>query len=98
MSEIVESFQQALAEVGWKDLRIHMQRDAIILVDAALDLIDTAVAVATDDKGRVDGWIAAGQLVKPTAEQIAAWETTLDKPFRMLIVQPFILAQMVENA
>ena len=98
MSEIIENFQQNLAEVDWRDLRIHMQRDAIILVDAALDLIDTAVAVATDDKDRVDGWIAAGQLVKPTAEQVAAWEVTLDKPFHMLIVQPFILAQMVGNA
>ncbi len=98
MSEIIENFQQNLAEVGWRDLRIHMQRDTVILIDAALDLIDIAVAVAADDKDRVNGWIAAGQLLKPTTEQIAAWETTLDKPFRMLIVQPFILAQMVDNA
>ena len=98
MSEIVEQFQKDLAEVHWKDLRIHLQRDAIILVAAELDMIATATAVAADDKRQVAEWVAQKQLSKPNAEQVEAWEAQLEKPFRVLIVQPFILAQAVEHA
>lgn len=98
MSEIIERFKQDLAVVPWKDLRIHLQRDAIIIVADELELVSVAVAVSADDKAKVEGWIAGGQLVKPTAEQIESWETELEKPFRLLIVQPFILVQMVEHA
>lgn len=98
MSEVIEQFKRDLAEVSWKDLRIHLQRDAIIIVDQQLDLIDVAVVVAEDDKLKVANWIGEGQLLKPTAEQVSAWESELDKPFRMLIVQPFILVQMVNHA
>ena len=98
MSEIAERFKQDLAEVTWKDLRIHLQRDAIILVADALDLVTVALAVAEDDKAKVENWLAAGQLEKPTVEQAEAWEMQLEKPFRILIVQPFILAQLVNHA
>jgi len=98
MSEMLDKFKQDLAEVPWKDLRIHLQRDAIIIVAAELDLVAVAVAVAEDNKNEVEGWIGAGQLVKASTEQVEAWEKELDKPFRVLIVQPFILVQMVEHA
>jgi len=98
MSELAERFKSDLAEVTWKDLRIHLQRDAIIIVADELDLVTVAVAVADDDKAKVEGWIGAGQLVKPMVEQAEAWEAELDKPFRILIVQPFILVQPVNHA
>jgi hypothetical protein len=98
MSEKVESFRRDLAEVHWRELKIHLQRDAIITVAQALDIIDVAVAVADDDKGAVEGWIAAEQLGKPTEEQLKSWEKTQEKLFRMLIVQPFILIQDVLDA
>lgn len=93
MVQLIEQFKQDLAEVPWKDLRIHLQRDAIVLVAEGLVLLDVAVAVAEDDKARVEGWVAAGELSKPTAAQVCAWEKQLDKSFQMLIVQPFILLQ-----
>ena len=98
MSQIRESFKRDLAPVSWKELRAHLQRDAIILVSPTLDLIETAVAVADDDKNSVETWIAEGLLGKPTAEQLDCWEAELDMPFNMLIVQPFILIQEVCNA
>jgi hypothetical protein len=36
-------------------------------------------------------------LHKPSREQIDHWETRLDTPFRMLIAQPYILAQPVTH-
>ena len=98
MSEVIEQFKQDLAEVFWKDLRIHLQHGGIIVVAESLDLIEVATAVAEDHKPQVEAWVAAGVLSKPTAEQVKAWETQLDKPFRMLIVQPFILIQATIHA
>ncbi len=98
MSELREQFKTDLADVCWKDLRIHMQRDAIITVAGELDLIDVAVAVARDEKERVGPWIEGGQLSKPGREQLDCWEAELDKGFRMLIVQPFILIQEIIHA
>ena len=98
MSEVAERFSRDLAEVCWRDLRIHLQRDVVILVAADLDLVAAATAVASDDKGRIENWIAQNMVAKPSREQIALWETHLDKPFRMLIVQPFILLQEIVHA
>ncbi len=98
MSGMVESFKRDLAEVNWRELKIHLQRDAIIIVAAELDLIEVAVAVANDDKARVETWIAENQLVKPTVEQLESWEQEPDNRFQMLIVQPFILVQEIHDA
>lgn len=98
MTETLAQFKRDLAEVPWKDLRIHLQRGAIIIVDPSLELLDVAVAVAEDHTLQVTDWIAAGKLLKPSLQQIEAWETQLDKPFRMLIAQPYILVQAVAHA
>lgn len=93
MSEIVASLKRDLAEVSWRELRIHLQRDVIIIVAAAVDLIEVAVAVANDDKNQVESLIAANQLVKPTEKQLVSWEQEPGRRFQMLIVQPYILIQ-----
>ena len=98
MSEMIEQFKKDLADVCWRDLRTHVQRDTIITLALELDLVETATAVARDEAERIAAWIAAGQLGKPTAEEIRAWEKQMDKPFRMLIVQPYILVQAVCHA
>ncbi len=97
MSEIIESFKRDFAETNWRELRIHLRRDVIIVVSSSLDLIETAMAVAADDKIPVENWIASGQLEKPTKNQLESWEAEQDKPFKMLIVQPFILIQEVAH-
>ncbi len=98
MSEVRERFEKDLAEVDWSSVRIHLQRDALILVAAQLDLVEVACKVAADETTEIGCWIESGQLGKPTKEQLDAWETQLDKPFRMLIAAPYILLQEVKNA
>ncbi len=98
MSGMIESFKRDLAEVCWRELKIHLQRDAIIVVAAELDLVEVGVAVAEDDKTLVEAWIAANKLGKPTAKQLESWEQEEEKLFRMLIVQPFILIQDIDDA
>ena len=98
MSEAREGFTKDLAEVDWKSLRIHAQRDALILIDDQLDIIEVACKVAADAAEEVGTWIEKGLLAKPTAEQLSSWESELEKPFRMLIAAPYILIQAVMHA
>lgn len=98
MPSIRERFEKDLAEVDWKALRIHVQRDALILVAAQLNLVEVATRVATDDSQAVAVWIEAGLLNKPSPAQLAGWEANLDKPFRMLIAAPYILIQEEPHA
>ena len=98
MSEQIESFKRDLAEVCWRELKIHLQRDAIITVSTTLDIITVAEAVANDNKAAVAEWIENSQLGKPTEDQLKSWEENQEKSFRMLIVQPFILIQDILDA
>ncbi|PIE15966.1 MAG: hypothetical protein CSA66_07925 [Proteobacteria bacterium] len=76
----------------WRDLRTHAARDVVFLVDRSVALLDAAVALASDDTGRVAAWIAAGALTRPGAGQLQRWEKHLDKRFDSVIVSPYILA------
>ncbi|RLB69469.1 MAG: DUF2288 domain-containing protein [Deltaproteobacteria bacterium] len=98
MSGMVESFKRDLAEVNWRELKIHLKRDAIIVVSVELDLIDVGVAVADDDKTLVETWVTSNQLNKPTEKQLESWEKSPEQRFQMLIVQPFILIQDISDA
>jgi len=98
MSEMVASFKRDIAEISWRELKIHLKREAIITVASGLDLIDVAVAVAEDDSKMVEGLITAEQLGKPTEAQLKYWEEHQTSTFRMLIVQPYILIQEVVDA
>lgn len=95
MTELRERLRRDLAEVRWGDLRAHARRDALILVDGGVDLVEAAVAVAGDDRERVAAWIAAGVLGKPTREAIESWEALPTAIFRVSILQPYVLAQPV---
>jgi hypothetical protein len=95
MTSVKEDLERDLAQVNWRELRIHLRRDALVTVAGDLNLVTVAAAVAADDAPQVGEWIAGGQLAKPTAAELAEWETALEKPFLMLIVQPYILIQAV---
>jgi hypothetical protein len=93
----VTSTQKNLAHqietVEWHWLKPHLDRDALIVVSAEVDLALAATKVAADDSATVGAWISEGKLTKPSANQIDAWNADPAKNFRMLIVQPFVLVQ-----
>jgi hypothetical protein len=95
MDELHKKLAEELDTVDWRALRAQAGRDSVILVAPELELVEVARCVAKDRSAEVAGWINAGQLRKPDGEELAAWERELDKPFRMLIVAPYVLIQTV---
>ena len=80
-----------LGVVFWSDLQAHAKRDALIVVGAGLDLVDAGMALAENDTGRVQRWIEAGLLSKPTAVDLERWAKGGAARFESLIVAPFVL-------
>ena len=95
MDEIRKQLQSELDTVDWRALRTQLRRDSVILVAPELDLVEVAWCVAKDRATEVSGWIDTGRLRKPGVEELTAWELELEKPFRMLIVAPYVLIQAV---
>jgi len=82
---------ESLGDVHFSDLRAHVARDAVIIVDDALDLLDVGVALAENDVSKVDAWIRSGKLTKPSADDLTRWSLDVNLRFRAAIVQPFVL-------
>ncbi|NDF14917.1 DUF2288 family protein [bacterium] len=92
---IEQELQKSIDRTTWADLRTHLVRDVIILVSPELPLLEAALGTATDDEAQVAAWIRSGLLKKPSHDQLEAWEKDLDRPFLMVVVQPFILIQIL---
>lgn len=92
---MTERDEAALEEgpVVWQDLVAHAQRQGLFLVTGELALLDAAKAIASDDVPRVEAWLQAGALIRPSLEQLQAWDREPDKPFVATVVQPFALAK-----
>lgn len=80
-----------VAEWGW--LRVHLERDGLILIASDMDLAEAGWRIATDDTPVISGWIESGKVGKPSVAQIAKWDDDKGKQFQMLIVSPYILIQ-----
>jgi hypothetical protein len=93
MRPMRDELLEKIGVVLWSDLRAHAKRDALILVSGALDLADAGVAVAEDDAPRVQRWIEAGLLSKPTAADLERWSIDASARFDSLIVAPFVLVR-----
>ena len=90
-----EELNESTGPVTWGDLRKHLARDVIIIVAAELPLLDAAVAVAENNQEQVATWIKDGVLTKPNTHQLDHWEKNFDYPFLSVVVQPFILIQIL---
>ncbi|HHP7232473.1 MAG TPA: DUF2288 domain-containing protein [Xenococcaceae cyanobacterium] len=93
MSDITERLREDIATIGWQDILPHAKRDVVIVVDAALDLLVVAEAIAQDNTSLVNNWIQQQQIAKPSAKQLSQWNSYPQTQFNTLIVQPFVIVQ-----
>ncbi len=97
MSDIRIQLTEEIAEVAWSELIPHVLRDALIVVEESLSLIDVGVAIALDDKIKVEHWIAEMLIRKPSSDELNNWQKNLDLKFTTLIVQPYVLVSTVSE-
>ncbi len=86
-----EELERSIDVAFWRDIRPHLERGGIILVDSLLDLADVAGKVADDDTEQVARWIADGTVAKPAPDQIREWDCDAGRLFSIVIVRPYLL-------
>lgn len=95
---IAMRLRETRGPVTYGDLKEHLERDAVFIAGPDLDLVDCGVAVAADDVDRVGQWIARGSLRKPTQAERDAWPDEKAQRWVAIIVQPFVIVQLVPDA
>lgn len=98
MQDLRTELLENLDEAEWQWLIPHVQRDAVIVVALELDLLDVGVALASDNISSVENWINEQLISKPSAAQMADWNSDRTKRFKALIVQPYVLVQELATA
>jgi len=93
MQDLRAELAENLDEAEWNWLIPHVQRDAVVVVAAQLDLLDVGVAIASDNVSSVQHWIGEQLIYKPLPTQLANWMGDRTKRFNTLIVQPYVLVQ-----
>ena len=89
---------EMMTAAKWEWLEPHVYRDAVIIVDPQLDLVEVGVAIATDQSTQVQRWIAEAQLTKPSITQQIRWSKLGNVEFMTIIVQPFVLVRLADQA
>ena len=90
-SSLTAKLSEDLAEIPWTEIKPHAQRDAVIVVNDALNMVEVGVAIASDQVDKVQHWIAEALVQKPSAEQLSLWNDDPSTLFETLIVQPYVL-------
>ena len=93
METLRTQLEENLDQAEWDWLEPHVEREAVIIVEKALDLLDVGVAIASDNVSSVQHWISEQLIHKPTPAEIAEWNDNRSQRFQALIVQPFVLIQ-----
>jgi len=88
--------QGEVLDTPWRELSPHVARHAVLLVAPDLDLLDVAVVLAHDDVSRLQSWLETGRVGRPSDSLIEAWATEAPR-FQAVIVQPWVLAQVIER-
>jgi hypothetical protein len=97
MTDVKTQLIKDLAPMDWETLIPHAKRDAVIVVDGALDLVEVGVAIAEDNAAIVQNWLSELLLHKPSQEELNGWNAEPEKQFNTLIVQPFVLITAIAD-
>jgi hypothetical protein len=98
MDNLREQLTEILDEAELEWLKPHIQKDAVIIVDPELDLVDVGVAIASDNTQSVHHWISEQLLVKPSPQILDRWNTNPLQKFQAIIIQPYILVKELVNS
>jgi len=90
-----EKLEKYTGVASWKDLLPHFKSEALLYVDPTLAIADVGAAITADDKAKVEGWLARGDLVRPGEPHADHWASS-DATFTALVVSPFVLIQPAE--
>ncbi len=86
--KLAKELEEDVLPCTWAPLEQHVKRQALFFVSGP-DLLHVAVAVASDDKSQVQGYLERGVVARPTDAELKHWRE-YDGRFLCIIVQPYV--------
>lgn len=91
MASLSELEEQVLV-APYIEVEPQFRRGSVIVIDPSLAIAEVGLAVASDDKVKIEAWLQGSYLSKASALDWERWKTS--KQFlKLLIIQPFVLVQ-----
>jgi len=87
-----EKLEKYTGTVDWSYLKDPFQKDALLYVDASLQLSEVGKVIAGDNKEQVQQWLKTGDVLKPGPPHAEYWESS-ETRFKAMVVSPFVLIQ-----
>lgn len=87
-----EKLEKYTGTIDWSYLKASFQKDALLYVDASLQLSQVGKVIANDEKEQVQHWLKTGDLLKPGSQHAEYWESSQTR-FTAMVVSPFVLIQ-----
>ena len=81
----------------WADLAQHFARGGLLVAASDQDLLDAAAAIADDDTAVVEKMLEEGSLRRASDQDAKTWNSLPDARFQFLVLQPFVLTQLIED-
>ena len=78
--------------IAWLELQRHFARGVVLVADSALDFLDVATSLASDDVESTGAWTRKGLLHRATDEDARRW-VEAQATFRAVVVAPWVLVQ-----
>lgn len=97
MSDLRDKLKSEIMPGAWPELRYQFARGGLLLVSPERDLLAVALAVATDDQAEVQRLLIEGALWRTRDDDARAFEAAPPR-FQFVIVQPWVLAQVIGAA
>jgi hypothetical protein len=96
MTELETKLSQEVDSLPWLDISRKCDLNNLIVIQKPLELIQAAAALAQDNADAIQKWLNEKLLFKPDAHQLEYWEKE-NPEFQVLIIQPFVLIQILKN-
>ena len=93
MADLKAELAKDLDQAEWEWLIPHVKRDSVLIIAKELNLVDVGIAIASDNLRSVQHWISEQLIQKPSETQLNDWNSSPQKRFNTLIVQPYVLIQ-----
>ena len=93
MADLKAELAKDLDQAEWEWLIPHVKRDSVLIIAKELNLVDVGIAIASDNLLSVQHWISEQLIQKPSETQLSDWNSSPQKRFNTLIVQPYVLIQ-----
>ena len=92
LSDLRTKLNLETARLSWTELARYFAGGRLVRVDADLDLLEVAEAMAEDHSARVSCWLEAGAVASVSDDEARRWHAA-DAQLWAVVIKPWVLVQ-----